>query len=166
MLPRSRLRSVWTCVDFLTGCSWWAAAGSRSPSRGSAAGCLGTSCRCWRADPGPADAAPRSPGYTPSHWKSPPESVWRGSRRTVYFVNKEFRVWAWLWQHLLQRQDELGDALFAAEASQQLVRLHALAVPRLHQLGNDALNFFFLGHRSKKLVVEDLTKRRQRGVLR
>lgn len=58
--------------------------------------------------------------------------------------------------HLLQGQDETGDALLAAELGQQLVGVHALAVPSLHQLGHDSLHFLLLGNGSIQLVVENL----------
>lgn len=61
--------------------------------------------------------------------------------------------------HLLQWQYELGDALLAAEVGQQLVGVHALAVPSLHQLGDDPLHLLLLGNSPEQLVVEDLTNR-------
>lgn len=67
--------------------------------------------------------------------------------------------------HLLQWQYELSDALLAAKLGQQFVRVHALAVASLHQLGHDPLHLLLLGHSPEQLVVEDLTNggRRKRG---
>lgn len=59
--------------------------------------------------------------------------------------------------HLLQRQYELGDALLAAELSQQLIGVHALAVSGLHQLGDDPLHLLLLSHSAEQFIVEDLT---------
>lgn len=64
--------------------------------------------------------------------------------------------------HLLQGQHELGDAVSAAELGQQLVRVHALAVSSLHQLGDYSFHFLFLGHGAEQLVVEDLSKIQQK----
>lgn len=58
--------------------------------------------------------------------------------------------------HLLERQDERGDALLAAEAGEHLVGVHALAVAGLHQLGDNALHLLLLRHGPEQLVVEDL----------
>lgn len=57
---------------------------------------------------------------------------------------------------LLQWQYETGDALLATELGQQLVGVHALAVPSLHQLGHDSFHLLLLSHGSKQLVVENL----------
>lgn len=58
--------------------------------------------------------------------------------------------------HLLEWQNELGDALLAAETGEHLVGVHALAVAGLHQLGDDPLHLLLLGYGTKQLVVEDL----------
>lgn len=62
--------------------------------------------------------------------------------------------------HLLERQNECGDALLAAEMGEHLVGVHALAVAGLHQLGDNPLHLLFLCHGPEQLVIEDLAGRR------
>lgn len=63
--------------------------------------------------------------------------------------------------HLLQWQNKPGDTLLAAEAGQQLIGVHALAVPGLHQLGDDPLHLLLLCNRPEQLVVEDLADKEE-----
>lgn len=58
--------------------------------------------------------------------------------------------------YLFEWQDEVDDALLAAELSEQLVRVGAFAVAGLHHLWNDSSDVLLLGYGSKQLVVEDL----------
>lgn len=67
--------------------------------------------------------------------------------------------------HLLQWQYELGDALLAAEAGQQFIRVHTLTVSRLHQFGDNPLHLFLCSHGSEQLIVEDLTEAKKTNVL-
>lgn len=64
----------------------------------------------------------------------------------------------WLATYHFERKDELRDPLLAAELSQKLIRVWALAVTGLHHFWNNTLDFLFLRKRAKQLIVENLRK--------
>ena len=79
---------VCVCVCVCTGLSWWAAADSRWPGRGTTVRYPGKSCLRWPADPGRVAAARHPPCYTPSDWRrSPGSERWQNGKKIRYFSN-------------------------------------------------------------------------------